>query len=143
MSATRIPPGWCPPTVAGQARYRWLISFEPTPDEWSPQCELIGAAPAGADLAAILTDWFRTRGGPAAWWRLQVFPMADPTTVTAQVKLRFTEPVQREVKRLGPKFVVAPTFAGTTNLQPPSPAQLRAWAKRDAGEDGAAPSLNR
>lgn len=119
--------------MEGQPWYRWVISFEPTPENWSEQSELIGGPPAGADLAAILTDWFRNRGGPAAWWRLQVSPMTAPETVTAQVKLRFAEPVQREVRRLGAnRVVVAPTFYTTTELLPPTPTQLRARAKREA-----------
>jgi hypothetical protein len=132
MSASWTSPGWCPPSVAGQPRYCWTISFQPNGESWAPQCCLIGGSPAGVDLEALLRSWFQERGGPAAPWRLQVSPLADESTVVAKVVVTFTETVQREVKRLGPKGgPIAPTFWTTTELLPPSEQQLRAWAGRD------------
>jgi hypothetical protein len=119
--------------VDGQLRYDWEISFEPAGEYWSPQSRLIGGSPAGVDLEAVLRAWFHKRGGPAARWRLQVCPLADESTVVAEVVLTFTEAAERPVKRLGPKRPpLAPTFWTTTELLPPSPAQRRAWAQRDA-----------
>jgi hypothetical protein len=109
--------------------------FEPTPENWSPQSELIGGAPGDTDLAALLTDWFQKRGGPAATWRLQVSLMDgdDGEVVVAAVEVEFTQAVERQVKRLGPPPApIAPTFWTTVDLQPPSQTQLRARAKRDA-----------
>ncbi|WP_372663491.1 hypothetical protein [Amycolatopsis kentuckyensis] len=133
MSATWTTSGWCPPSVEGQPRYYWTISFQPNGDAWSPQGCLIGGPPAGVDLEDLLTTWFRERGGPAAPWRIQVTPLDDETAVLAEKIVTFTEAVTRPVKRLGrPQGPVAPTFWTTTILEPPSPAQLAAWAERDA-----------
>jgi hypothetical protein len=134
MGATWTSPGWCPPTVVGQPRYRWAISYEPRADEWSPQEELIGGPPAGADLDAMLRSWFQNRGGPAAQWRLRVTPLDDESMVLAEVVLHFAEPVEHKVKRLGPdRGPIAQTFYTSSRLLLPSPAQLRAWETRPEG----------
>lgn len=134
MCATWTSPGWCPPAVEGQPRYRWNISFEPVVNDWVPQGELIGGPPAGADLDAMLRDWFQNRGGPAARWRLRVTPLEDETTVLAEVELHFAEAVEHKVKRLGPdRGPIAPTYWTSTRRFPPSPAQIRAWETRPEG----------
>jgi hypothetical protein len=133
MSATWTSPGWCPPAADGP-RYYWTISFKPNDDYWSPQATLIGGPPAGVDLEALLRDWYRQRGGPAAEWRLQVSPVADEAEIVANATVTFTEAVERQVKRLGPKpRPVAPTFPTSTRLLPPSPEQLQAWKTRPEG----------
>jgi len=119
--------------VAGEPRYSWTISFKPRGEYWAPQCCLIGGPPVDVDLKELLTSWFQQRGGPAAEWRLQVTPAGDKSTILAKVTLTFTEPVEHEPKRLGPKPApIAPTFPMSTTLLPPSEQQLRAWAARDA-----------
>jgi hypothetical protein len=134
MSATWTSPGWCPPAVEGQPRYRWAISYEPVANDWAPQEELIGGPPTGVDLEALLKHWFHERGGPAARWRLRVTPLEDETTVLAAVVLHFAEAVERKVKRLGPdRGPIAQTFYTSSRLLPPSPAQLRAWETRPEG----------
>ncbi len=135
MSATWTSRGWCPPVVEGQPRYTWTISFKPNGEYWSTQSSLIGGPPADVDLEATLRSWFQERGGPAAEWRIRVIPLDDEATVLAQATVTFSEPVTREVRRLGSKPpIAAPTFYTSSKLLPPSPTQLAAWAKRDAAE---------
>ncbi|MEU5259045.1 hypothetical protein [Amycolatopsis sp. NPDC021455] len=133
MGATWTSPGWCPPTVDGQ-RYAWTISFKPAGRYWSPQSCLIGGSPTGVDLEALLHRWFLENGGPAARWRVQVSPLGDESTVLAGAVLTFTEPVERQVRRLGPKpGPITPTFWALSDLKPPLPEQIRAWEARPEG----------
>jgi hypothetical protein len=113
----------------------WTIAFDHTFECWVQEDSAVGGSPAGADLEAMLRGWFEEHGGQAARWRLRVSLEADESTIVAETVLIFTETVERKVRRLGPdRGPVARTFDQTTILLPPSPAQLAAWAKRDAAE---------
>lgn len=135
MSALRTLSDWCPPVVEGQPHHVWTIDFDPTYECWSQEDSAVGGSPAGADLEAMLRGWFEEHGGPAARWRLRVSLKADESTIVAETILIFTRAVKRKVRRLGPdRGPVAETFDSSTILLPPSPTQLAAWAKRDAGQ---------
>jgi hypothetical protein len=86
MAQTWTTPPWCPPIENGPG-YDWTISFYCDGEYWSPQSALLGGPPDGVDLAELLRQWFRRRGGPAATWRLQVARRGGD--VVASVKQRF------------------------------------------------------